>query len=104
MVDKIANPVAAASAYSNMSKVGLGAPVTEGSEKASFGALLKNAVVDSINTMRMGEQMTARGVTGEASLPDVVRAVNAADTTLQTVVAVRDRLINAYTEIMRMPI
>jgi flagellar hook-basal body complex protein FliE len=33
----------------------------------------------------------------------VVEAVNAAEITLQTVVAVRDRIITAYQEIMRMP-
>lgn len=104
MVDKIANPAAAANAYANMAKVSSPAGGADREDKASFGDLLKTAVVGSINTMRTGEQMTARAVTGEASLPDVVRAVNAADLTLQTVVAVRDRLINAYTEIMRMPI
>ena len=54
--------------------------------------------------MKAGEQMSARAVTGEASLPEVVQAVNAAELTLSTVVAVRDRLITAYQEIMRMPI
>jgi flagellar biosynthetic protein FliQ len=34
----------------------------------------------------------------------VVEAVNAAELTLQTVVAVRDRMIAAYQEILRMPI
>jgi len=104
MVDKIANPAAAANAYANMAKVNIGAVEEGGEKKANFADLLKGAVVESINTMRKSEQMSAKAVTGEASLPDVVRAVNAADLTLQTVVAVRDRLINAYTEIMRMPI
>ncbi len=35
---------------------------------------------------------------------DVVQAVSNAELTLQTVVAVRDRVVNAYQEIMRMPI
>ncbi|MFA7456288.1 MAG: flagellar hook-basal body complex protein FliE [Micavibrio sp.] len=104
MVDKIANPAAAAGAYANMAKVQLGGVTGEEAQKASFGDLLKNAVVSSIGSMRKGEQMTARAVAGEASLPDVVRAVNAADMTLQTVDAVRDRLITAYQEIMRMPV
>lgn len=104
MVDKIANPAAAANAYANMAKVSAPSAGEEKTAGPSFGELMKTAVVESINTMRGGEQMSAKAITGEASLPDVVRAVNAADMTLQTVVAVRDRLINAYTEIMRMPI
>jgi flagellar hook-basal body complex protein FliE len=34
----------------------------------------------------------------------VVAAVHAAEITLQTVVAVRDRMISAYQDILRMPI
>lgn len=106
MVDKIANPAAAANAYATMAKAGSAAPgVTDNAAGgASFGAMLKNAAVESIQTMRAGEVASARAVTGEASLPEVVQAVNAAELTLQTVVAVRDRVIAAYQEVMRMPI
>lgn len=104
MMDKIANPATAASAYANMAKVGSAADSGKTAQGASFGDLLKNATVSSIDTMKAGEAMSARAVTGEASLPEVVQAVNAAELTLQTVVAVRDRLIGAYQELMRMPI
>jgi flagellar hook-basal body complex protein FliE len=105
MVDKIANPAAAAGAYANMAKMGASA-ATENKDpmRPSFGDVLKTSILDSIQTMKTGEQMSARAVTGEASLPEVVQAVNAAELTLSTVVAVRDRLIGAYQEIMRMPI
>lgn len=100
MVDKI-NPAAAASAYSNTAKsVSFG--TDEGKTGAvSFGDMMKNAMVSSIDTMKFGETMSARAVAGEASLPEVVQAVNAAELTLQTVTAVRDRLIGAYQELMR---
>jgi flagellar hook-basal body complex protein FliE len=104
MVDKIANPAAAAGAYSNISKIGINADPAKNMEKGGFGAMMKEIAVNSINTLRHSETMAARAVTGEAQLPDVVQAVNAADVTINTVVAIRDRLINAYTEIMRMPI
>lgn len=103
MVDKIANPAAAAGAYSNTAKIGINTDVSKDTEKGGFGAVLKELAVNSINTLRHSETMSARAVTGEATLPDVVQAVNAADLTINTVVAIRDRLINAYTEIMRMP-
>lgn len=104
MVDKIANPAAAAGAYANMAKIGTNAAPTENVGRPSFGEVLKTSLLDSIGTMKTGEQMSAKAVTGEASLPEVVQAVNAAELTLSTVVAVRDRLISAYQEIMRMPI
>ena len=97
--------MAAAGAYANMAKIGgIGAGESAQAGPASFGDLLKNAVVNSIETMQRGERMSAQAVTGNASLPDVVRAINSADSTLNMVVAVRDRLIGAYQEIMRMPI
>ncbi len=104
MVDSIANPAAAAGAYANTSKIGINADPGKDAEKGGFGAMMKQVAVDSINTLRHSETMSARAVTGEASLPDVVQAVNAADMTINTIVAVRDRLVNAYTEIMRMQI
>ncbi len=105
MVDKIANPAAAANAYANMAKMATGAPQeTEGTGQPSFAAVMKDSLVSSINTMKAGEAMSAKAVTGDATLPDVVQAVNAAEMTLSTVVAVRDRLISAYQELLRMPI
>ncbi len=102
MVDKI-NPAQAAGIYQNMQGMGQAARVT-GGDQVSFGNLVKKAAVNSIDTMRAGEKASADAVIGKADLTDVVQAVSAAEVTLQTVVAVRDRMINAYQEIMRMPI
>ena len=48
--------------------------------------------------------MLPLAIAGEADVTDVVMAVTNAETTLQTVVAVRDRVMAAYQEILRMPI
>lgn len=105
MVDKIANPAAAANAYANIAKIGTNAPAEgDAAGRPSFAAILKDSVVSSIDKMKAGEAMSAKAVTGDASLPDVVQAVNAAEMTLSTVVAIRDRMIAAYQELMRMPI
>ena len=45
-----------------------------------------------------------RGALRPASLQDVVEAVTEAELSLQKMTAVRDRVISAYQEIMRMPI
>ena len=101
MVD-IINPAAAANAYANTAKAaGAGTGIQTG---PSFGDILKESAFDAIRTLRAGETASAKAITGEATLPDVVQAVTAAEVTLQTVVSVRDRLISAYQEIMRMPI
>ena len=43
-------------------------------------------------------------VTGKAGVQQVVEALTAAELSLQRVTAVRDRVISAYQEIIRMPI
>lgn len=102
-VDKIIDPNIAAQAYSNNSKMGAGR-VASGDDGVSFSEFLKSKAQESVETMRESEQMSAKAVTGDADLTDVVEAVTAAELTLQTVVAVRDRMISAYQDIMRMPI
>lgn len=103
MVDKI-DPSIAAGVYKNMQGIGRGAAASPADNGPGFLDLIKKATTDSIDTMRAGEKASADAVIGTAGLTDVVEAVTAAELTLQTVVAVRDRLLGAYQEIMRMPI
>jgi flagellar hook-basal body complex protein FliE len=48
--------------------------------------------------------MSIAGVAGKADVNDVVTAVTTAEVTLQTVVAIRDKVISAYQDILRMPV
>jgi flagellar hook-basal body complex protein FliE len=59
---------------------------------------------DALNTMRTGEAKSLAGVTGEADVQSVVEALAAAEMTMRTVVAVRDKVVEAYHDILRMPI
>ena len=52
----------------------------------------------------MAEQKATSLVRGKGDLVDVVSAVNAAEMSLETVVAIRDKVIAAYQDILRMPI
>lgn len=101
-MDKI-NPAMAANAYTNTSKV-MDAPGFDSQKGQDFGDVLRDTAMKTMETMRAGEAATARAVTGDASLPEVVQAVTASEITLQTVVAMRDRMVTAYQEIMRMPV
>jgi flagellar hook-basal body complex protein FliE len=92
----------AAAAYANTAKVGsLGA--TEGSG-SSFGDLLKQSVDGAVDSLKAGEAVTLKAATGKADITEVVTAMNNAEMTLQTVTAVRDRVISAYQSILQMPI
>lgn len=69
----------------------------------SFASVLQEATSGAIDQMKQAEGATAQAISGQTNLTDVVLAVNNAELTLQTVVTVRDKVINAYQEIMRMP-
>ncbi len=77
---------------------------TEVSGGVNFADMLKSAVDTGSNTLAKSEQIGIEAVAQKADIVDVVTAVNAAEVTLQTVVAVRDRMVQAYQQIMRMPI
>ena len=70
----------------------------------NFSDFLSGAVKESIDTIRQGEQAATAQVQGKANIVDVVNQVNAAELTLDTVVAVRDKVVAAYQSIMNMPI
>lgn len=69
-----------------------------------FGGMVEKLVTDAAGSMRSAETASAKQVAGKGDLIDVVTAIGAAETALDTVVAVRDRMVNAYSEIMRMQI
>lgn len=69
-----------------------------------FGAALGRAVEQAVDIGRSADVASTRALTGEGSVSDVVLAVSRAELTLQTAVAVRDRVVAAYQEIARMPI
>lgn len=70
----------------------------------SFGDMVSDAVGSVEASVQNAEQLTTQAATGQAEMIDVVTAVAAAEVQLETVVAVRDQVIRAYQEIMRMPI
>ena len=72
--------------------------------KANFSDFVKASLEESRETMKQSEMLTQKAVMGEASLHEVVTAVSAAEVTLQSVVSVRDKMIQSYQTIMRMPI
>ena len=103
MVDNMISAIQGANAYANTAKIA-GQGGVSGGDGAKFADLIKNAAEDSIETMKASEKVSAQAITGDASLTDVVQAVNEAELTLQSVVAVRNKMLQAYKDIMQMPI
>lgn len=70
----------------------------------SFGAMFARVAAAARDTMRTGEAAAIAGVSGDASVQEVVRAVMSAEQQLRAAIAVRDRVVAAYQEISRMQI
>ena len=99
MVDKITESMP------SMSNLGGGAQKAENvGAGQDFSSFMKDATENSIETLKSGEAMGMKGITGNADLNDVVSAINSAESTLQLVTTIRDKMIQAYQEVMRMPI
>lgn len=71
---------------------------------ADFGKLVGEAVEAAVNSGNATEKIAAQHVAGKASLVDVVTAVAETELTMRTLVTVRDRVIAAYQDVLRMPI
>lgn len=70
----------------------------------SFGETLAQVSTDAIQKVKDGEAAALAGVDGQASVQQVVEAVMAAEASLKTAVAIRDKVVSAYQEISRMTI
>lgn len=107
----MASPISAASAYANVARLtsdptaalakGMGVPEPS---QTSFTSVLKEALTAVNDLGQKSDAQTRSAVNGKANMVDVVTAVSETEVAIDAVVAVRDKVIAAYEEIMRMPI
>ncbi len=118
----MASPTVAANAYASLARVlesggsGKGnanlarimetGGVSAGSEGAgpSFSSVLKDAIGGVLETGRKSDAQTVAMANGKANVMDVVTAVAETDVAVSTLVSVRDKVISAYDDILKMPI
>jgi flagellar hook-basal body complex protein FliE len=99
----MASPISAAGAYANMAKLASG--LTKPTEaNGSFGDVLKQALHAVNEAGQKSDAQTVQLAKGKSNMVDVVTAVAETEVAIDAVVAVRDKVIAAYEEIMRMPI
>ena len=107
----MATPLAAASAYANVARLAADpsaalAGIAGGANKSetSFTAVLKEAIGAVNEAGKKSDTQTRAMANGKSNMVDVVTAVAETEVAIDAVVAVRDRVIQAYEEIMKMPI
>ncbi len=96
------NPTSVINAYTSANRIATGAAQGAGGGE-SFSKLLQQAGTNFVDTLNKSESASLQAVTGKTDLAGVTEAVTNAQMALQTVVAVRDRVISAYQDILKMP-
>ena len=73
-------------------------------DQGSFAAMVTDTLKNAVKSGHDAETLSMKQIAGEADLKDVITAVANAEQTLETVVAVRDKVLAAYQDILKMPI
>ena len=108
----MATPGIAANAYAQMSRIadpsggiaGALGKAAGNSDGANFTAALKDAIGSVAATGAKSDSQMQAVAAGKANVLDVVTAVAETEVAIDALVAVRDKVVQAYEEIMRMPI
>jgi len=100
----MAGSVAAAAAAAYRAASGLGTATQAAGEGGGFGGMLQRAMEQGVQIGRSADAASTAAMLGQGSVTDAVLAISRAETALQTAVAVRDRVVAAYQDVMRMPI
>ena len=104
MISTAQNINQAISAYKNAaSPVGKSDEGSASHAGGDFASLVQGAIKEAVKIGERSEQLSIAGINNKADINEVVTAVAEAELTLQTVVNVRDKVLDAYREILRMP-
>lgn len=83
---------------------GTGGAAATGTTVGQAAEAFRTASTDFLETLRSGEETVKAGLAGRADPQAVVEALAATELAVQTAVAVRDKVVEAYQEILRMPV
>ena len=70
----------------------------------SFASMLGDLSLNAANSLKVAETQSFNAIQGKASTREVVDAMMTAEQSLQTAIALRDKIVNAYLEITKMQI
>jgi flagellar hook-basal body complex protein FliE len=102
-------PAIAANAYAALAQLrdqsaGLSRDVAAQDGGLNFGSVLKDVMTNVTAIGRRSDAQAESVAMGKANMIDVVTAVAESETAIQTLVSVRDKVIAAYEDILKMPI
>ena len=77
---------------------------TQAAGSPDFASVLADMASQAASSIKTGDEMAIKGIQGQAPVQDVVQAVMKAQTSLQTALAIRDKVVTTYQELTRMSI
>jgi flagellar hook-basal body complex protein FliE len=101
----MANITGTNNAYSSALNLLKSAPMNDGgSDGVAFADLLKTSLQNAADAQHKSEKVSGEAIAGKADMTDVLQAVTNAELALNTVLAIRDKAVQAYEQIMRTPV
>jgi flagellar hook-basal body complex protein FliE len=94
----VVTPSSAANAYGRVERG------DTGGGDGDFGATLQRALQGAVDDFHAADSKAMEALSGGGNLTEVVTALSRAELTLQSATAIRDRVVQAYQDIMKMPI
>jgi flagellar hook-basal body complex protein FliE len=103
-IASLAGAVGAAKPLETLGRAIAGADAAPAPGAQSFGQVLAELSSGAIDSLKRGEAAAISGLQGNAPIQQVVEAVMEAERSLQTAIAIRDKVVAAYQELSRMTI
>jgi flagellar hook-basal body complex protein FliE len=94
----VVTPSVAAEAYARTARQ------ASGGAAADFGSTVQKALEQAVQTGHTADDQAMKAISGGGNLTEVVAALSHAELTLQTATVIRDRVVQAYQDIIKMPI
>jgi len=79
-------------------------PATDPVEGGGIGGTLRDTAIDFAKTMAQAEETAKAAMVGDADPHALVQALAQTELAVETAVTVRNRVVEAYQEILRMPV
>jgi flagellar hook-basal body complex protein FliE len=98
----VVTPSVAAEAYARTARQASGGAANGAAP--DFGTAVQQVLDQAVQTGRKADEQAMKAVSGSGNLTEVVAALSHAELTLQTATAIRDRVVQAYQDIIKMPI
>lgn len=91
-------------AYGKAKTLGEGAAASNGDQGPSFGDMIRKAAEGAVGSVRYGDAAAQAGLAEKIGMQQVVEATMAMESTVRVSVALRDKLVSAYKDVLNMSI